>query len=672
VGARRHLAARSGLARDDSFALVNGPALARKGGQADLAGNLLRAFAEGGTAGVSARLCGTYNFVGADPRRGLRAFGDCSALYPLYYWSEGADAAVVSNRSSTVASVAGTSGTDAHALGWVIGRANLFGEDMPARGVRHVPGGCEARAAWGGSRLALARSPEWIWPEPSDGAGRDSLTDAEWDEITDELVSDTRLLGQLDVPIRLALTGGKDSRLSLALAKAAGLQDQVVAYTSGGRRSPEIEHAVAAANAAGVRHKSAQGSADRSARPPNAPRSPGERPGPAVDPDAEWRRIQRQVYRYEGIVGSWTDRAGWAPPDAVTIEGFVGELYRNGHEPRFRKPHPVTVDAYLSMFPLYHQGERRAGVRLLTSAEEEFQSDWIRDWVRTTARDVRLDLLPTKFYVDNRLAHWTGPLVQNASFVTVNPIASAVAARTALALSSEALGRDSVHLEVMRRTAPELLDLPLFFDDWGVSTPARPAGRQSAPKPSSAPPRPTPSPGTRALTKHRPVWALLGCEGEAIARLFEHADRHADLGSICDVGEAVSLARRSAELGDATARELLSCVGVAISLLDLAEPAVDPSDRSDGAEATLDRRAFRVATGKDRDGDEPHPTPAPSVSRARTGPGILERRLAGTWREARRHLPPRLVGTIEVPTRSVLRRLGVISRRSRGPDRPSP
>ena len=77
-------------------------------------------------------------------------------------------------------------------------------------------------------------------------------------------------------------------------------------------------------------------------------------------------------------------------------------------------------------------------MQLLIRDEEAFETDWIRRWVRTAASEVRLDVLPVKFYVDQRLAHWTGPLQQNAEFVTINPLSCANVARKVLELSLEA------------------------------------------------------------------------------------------------------------------------------------------------------------------------------------------------------------------------------------------
>jgi hypothetical protein len=653
-------------AEDDSIVLVNGPAFARQEDQAHLIDRVLRAFRVAGTAGVAGALSGTYNFVGADPAQGVRAFGDCSALYPLY-WHDGTDVSVISNRSSTVGSVIGTEGWNAHALAWIIGRANLFGENMPVQGVQHLPSGSEAQADWGASAIRLERSPEWIWPEPSNDRGRETLSAAEWDEITDELVSNIRLLGKLNAPIRLALTGGKDSRLSLALAKAAGLQDAVVAYTSGGLTHPETESAVAVATAAEFFHETTRADVMR-----GSVRSDGnQRRG--FDSRSEWRRLQRQVYRYEGIVPAWNDRSTWAKPETVTIEGFVGELYRNGHESIFKEPHPITVDRYTSMFPLYHQAGRRAGVQLLTPSEEQYQSSWIQNWVRSTANEVRLDVLPDKFYVDNRLGHWTGPQLQNAAYVTINPLSSAFAARKVLELSLEARTTERFHLEVMRRTAPELIDIPLFRDQW--------AGAY-APHPARAAPllnrRPSP-PDIHMLTKHRPIWSFLESEGDSIVELFDDAARHTAMSGICDIGKAIALARRGGELRDARARELFCCIGVAISMLGLAEPVLDaplsrdPTDADaklpSRRDAAADFHASRITTVNASEGDEHMNTATPDVTTIvasaafnPTHPSPFEQRLTSTWRSLRCHIPLSFAEAIRVPAKKVLRRLGVINR----------
>jgi hypothetical protein len=653
------------IAEDDSIALVNGPAFARQGHQAHLIDRVLRAFRVSGTAGVAAALCGTYNFVGADPEQGVRAFSDCSSLYPLY-WHNEEGVSVISNRSSTVASAVGTRGWDPHALAWIIGRANLFGENMPVQGVQHVPSGTEVQVDWGAGGIRFERSPEWIWPEASNDPGREALSAAEWDDITDELVSNTRLLRNLNVPIRLALTGGKDSRLSLALAKAAGLKDAVLPYTSGGLSHPEAESAVAVATAAAFSHEAIRA---------NAAHGPSGSDGnqrPGFDSRSEWRRLQKQVYRYEGIVPAWNDRSTWAKPETLTIEGFVGELYRNGHEPIFRRPHEISIDMYMSMFPLYHQAGRRAGVQLLAPSEEKLQSAWIQNWVRTSGNDVRVDVLPDKFYVENRLGHWTGPQLQNAAYITINPLSSASVARKVLELSLDARTSEHFHLEVMRRTAPELVDIPLFRDRWtGVHSPRR-ADPRTLPNHKPAPP------DIHMLTRHRPIWSFLESERDAIVELFEDAGHHTSMPGICDMRKVRALAQRSGELRDARARELFCCIGVAISMLGLAEPVCDArltratEDAGGGGpnrEPLPCHRPRTITAGRVGGKGEQMTAGASGVTTvvashafSATHRNRFEQRLTRTWRSLRGHIPLSSAEAIRVPAKRILRRLGVIGR----------
>ena len=73
---------------------------------------------------------------------------------------------------------------------------------------------------------------------------------------------------------------------------------------------------------------------------------------------------------------------------------------------------------------------------MLRDAEAERQRAWLQNWVYESARHVRLDLLPEKFYVDFRLGHWSGPLLQDAPVcVNVNPLLLAHAARKNTELS---------------------------------------------------------------------------------------------------------------------------------------------------------------------------------------------------------------------------------------------
>jgi hypothetical protein len=228
---------RARLAVDgDAMVVANGPLFAATGDHAHVIVDLLQRFRASGSDAVAAALGGSYNFVGIDPSIGVRALVDFSGLSPLY-WHQAADFAVFSNRSTTIGQLLSNE-WDVRALAWVIGHANLFDDQLPAKGVSYLPPGREARVAWGETQVRVTESSTWVWPLLSDERGRDNLEPGEWDEITERLVANFRALRELQGPLGLSITGGKDSRLCLALAQAAGLRDHLETTTAGTIDSP--------------------------------------------------------------------------------------------------------------------------------------------------------------------------------------------------------------------------------------------------------------------------------------------------------------------------------------------------------------------------------------------------------------------------------------------------
>jgi hypothetical protein len=553
-------------ADDDAMIVVNGPALATGGDQARLADVVLERYRSGGSGAVSAALGGSYNFVGVAPAIGLRAFADFSGLFPLY-WRQGPDFGVFSNRSTTVAALAGSGGWDLRALAWVIGHANLFGDSMPAQGVSYVPPGREARAEWGDGRVRLDTSSNWVWRPPSEDSGRDNLTAEEWDEVTDALVANFRALRAVGGgPLHLSITGGKDSRLCLALARSANLQDCLETFTSGPFDSPEVEVAATVAKAAGFRH-TRRGPPREEADPAHTAPRPRRT---EVDPGAQWLRLRQDVYRYEAAVSAWSGLANPCHPPLLNVKGFGGEFYRRGNAKQFRRKDMPSVDALASMFVNYHQVHDP--LRILRRSEASFQVEWLKAWVHMTAKHVRLDLLPEKFYVDHRLSHWSGPLIQaTPARINVNPLLLSSAARKNLELSPRARSNERFHFEVMRRAAPELVGIPFLNDVWADDIAKDPS--VSLPRQ----PYSTSLKGTkRVLTRGHQGWPLLANESRAIARLFEEAARETEMGAICKLRRLKRIARNSAQLTQiGEVKELFSAIGAALVLLGRAEPVFD-------------------------------------------------------------------------------------------------
>lgn len=554
----------------DSMIVVNGPALANDGHQAALSRKILRRYVAGGPPGVARFLGGSYNFVGIAARHGLHAFADFSGLYPLY-WGQAPGAAVVSNRSTTVAELLGRPVFDARDLAWLIGHNNLFGDRMTARDVSFLPAGLQARVEPGSSRVRVERSPVWIWPAP-DSEPRPNLTAAEWDAITDDLVGNFRSVGQVTRTLTLRLSGGKDSRLCLALAKAAGLQDLVRTVTVGKLDNPEVACAAAVSEVGGFPHQ-------RAGPPAPAPAAASEPAGlaasdvqipPQLQPDRIWQRLRQAVYRFEGIVCPWDGSCDPLTGAFLFVSGFGGELYRGpgGHAKRFKRRQPETVDEMAEMFVDYHQVHDP--LRALSPIERRYQAEWMRSWVHEAVDVVRFDLLPEKFFVDYRLGHWNGPLGQyKPGHINVNPLLSPVAASRVVELQPDVRSAERFHFEVMLRTAPELLSVPFLGDTWSPSI------IESSPVPLPTEPFPVERKPTPRLMKSW-QWPFLESQPHAIEDRLVEAARTSPMGEVCDVQRLCRAVHRAHSFNsNVKGKAIISAVAVALALLGRAEPFVD-------------------------------------------------------------------------------------------------
>jgi len=561
----------SRLASDgDALVVFNGAAFATDGDHQDLALQLLRTYRSSGSDAVAARLSGTYNFVGVAHESGLRAFHDFSGLSPLY-WYQGDGFAVFSNRSQSVAHAVGSRGWSADALAWVVGHGgNLFDEHMPANDVRYVPPGYVAGADWARGHVRVERSATWMWPPPSDDLGRDNLSPSEWDDVTNSLVSQLRRLPPID-GLRLGISGGKDSRLCLALVKAAGLEDRITTYTNGGPDKPEVRLARAVAIAAGFEHD------DKSQ--PDAP-APAKRPAVGI-----WHQLQQNITRYEGIVGAWSALQNPTDPPFVNIKGWGGELYRRGNEKDFRKKQSSHSGEVQASFVKTHRAMDLLGIMAPERAKRH--AAWLEDWVERNAEQVRIDLLPEKFYVDFRLGHWSGPNLQCApQRVNINPLALQLAAVKNFELSQRARIAERFHFEVMRRAAPELVALPFHDDAWSrevaadspIALPTESRigrGLAVARRPLGAARR-TLAPWTlgRPTSQNR-GWRLLEKERAAILELFDAAARETDMGAVYDLDRLRNLVRGDKTIGGRSAsNQMVNTIGVALTLLGRAEPVM--------------------------------------------------------------------------------------------------
>ena len=544
------------------MAVVNGPALLAGSEPTRMAHDVLDAFLAGGSTAVSGKLGGGYNFVGIAPSIGLRAFVDFSGVTPLY-WHQGNDARIFSTCATIIGALVDPGGWDMQAFGWLLAAGNLFGERMPSRGVSHLPPGYEAAVDWAGGKVALDRAPNWVWPEPAEDAGRDDLTSAEWDEVTHELVANFRAMKGLGTPVRLASAAARTRGSASLLSKAAGLEDVVSLRTNGPADSPEVECAAEVARVAGFPHERIG--------PPAAPATPvAEAPvEPEPFPSEQWwTRLHQHVYRFEGIVSPWDGLTGPIRRTTLNIRGIGGELYRRGNVKRVRHSRLTSTE---ELARLYADGSDR--LEVLRPTEASFQADWRARWFEGRGRSGALRPAPGEV-VRRPPAE---PLERSAG--AGDPGHDQRAPAPVVGRGAEEHGAVGGHPQqrppALRGHAPDRARAAR-----GADPQRRVGSRHRRHLAHPAPPRAVPvrlAPTTKVLA--RPKWDFLTVEAPAIDRLLRDANRHTDMGDLCNIRRLRRQLRRTEGFGEWKGKQIYSAIAIAIALLGRAEPVVDDCAR---------------------------------------------------------------------------------------------
>jgi hypothetical protein len=402
--------------------------------------------------------CGAARYDEAT--RTLEVRADPLGAYPLYV-AEAGGASWVSNSPAALRALAGDRRVDLDALaGLLAGGWPLGGRSMWAA-VRRVERGTLVRLAPGReapgaavAQLLPASELASLW-----GRGFDPA------EAADALVASVRALA--DWPGRPSLvpvTGGRDSRLVLAAARAAGIDFE--AATGGAPESPDVVAAAALCAAAGVPHR----------------RLEADPHGDVFSRPAEMARVLGLL---TGGTSSLADAAGFPlgpreGPLPLWHSGQGGEVARAyyraagpGWRARLRPggARAALVDGLERLFC----GRRPGRAEPLSDAARRRVRAGIERFVagQLAAGAEPVDV-PDLFYLLERMGSWAGPTHGAVEPVrdTTSPLWSARLLPFELGPSAAARRREELHRAVLRELAPELLEVP-FAGGAGWGTPPR-------------------------------------------------------------------------------------------------------------------------------------------------------------------------------------------------------
>lgn len=373
----------------------------------------------------------------------LTALSDRSGLHQLFHASAGA--AVVANRAGLVATVLDDWTSDSTGLSWLAAIGYRVGTATAYRAVAQL---AQEHVLTIGTEGMAVRPPSSPLIRFDGERGWSPALDPQLEQgIAQARAAILLAIGEQG-PVDLPITGGKDSRVVLALCLAAGLRDRLRLFTRGYAGHPDVVAGEGIAAALGLPHRR---------EPPHG-----------SDEPAFWScerffdKLMTQVYQSDGMVGGWDLILGERIAAETLITGHMGEVLKAYS----KRPLPERELDPIAMVRLQAPFDP---IGLLRNEARERLRGQLAAQMEQARKEGALEAdLPDIFYYRNRVPNWLGAIRGIKSFERqpVVPLGVPALLRLAFRLTPEERRSELLHYLIIDRCAPELLPLPFALQRW--------------------------------------------------------------------------------------------------------------------------------------------------------------------------------------------------------------
>ncbi len=388
--------------------------------------------------------------------------------FRLLYWAQTPEHVIVSTRAEVVAWLLAGAGrrpaVDREAAASLAFTSYLLDDRTGFDGVRTLAQGAHVVIDEHGAVVRQPTRTPWL----DGGAIPDlSLVDTV-PTISAEIGTSIRTVTDLCNRPVFELTGGKDSRLVLAHALAAGVADRGSFATWGPPTLPDVVVAGDLIARYGLHTRATEASIAVRYDVPVPPTPPGGH-APATppvpdDPEEAFRfNLARHLAGTSGASSSWDVRLiprTVSPRLAVT--GLLGEAFRTIHGRLASLESMADVERYVRLggFTTDPAGLLREDARR-----------HLQDRVLATIESLRVDGGTVHdaidgYYLSQRLRRWFGTLNEHDNRNRMFPLYSLLGIRTAFAIGHRRRHAQVLPLELMRHACPELARLPFAGSGW--------------------------------------------------------------------------------------------------------------------------------------------------------------------------------------------------------------
>ncbi len=413
-------------------------------------------------------------------RRGRGAIAADPVGMGLAYWGRNRDLIVISSRAALAARLLAPGGAepkrDVFGAGWLAYGTRSMGLDTGFEGVKVVPEGAVVDIdPTGDVRLLHPPRPPWRLA-PDDPRSTDDL----FEETRAEMTTALRMaLAAPGTKSSAGLTGGKDSRLILALLLADGTAGQVEFQTRGRPDLPDVIVARQIAERFGLRHVVKSGGGELTERQ-DAVRA-------AAYPGVRLRELSLRVGAFAASGSRNVSEPILVrprPDDQLLINGLCGEMLR-------------------ATWPATTRFQTKAAAAVFPDADIKFGTAGIlrpepRDRYRRAVHGLMFDdALESEspqdvvdaFYIRNWLRRWIGSEQEFDSQNLVFPLYSLTGLRLAFRIGAENRHADWIHYQLTSRASAPLAEMPFAGSAWrpGARDPLVPIRRYSESPPETVP-----------------------------------------------------------------------------------------------------------------------------------------------------------------------------------------
>lgn len=386
-------------------------------------------------------IAGEYAILRLHPCGTLEAFGDCAGLHHIFHCADRRP--IVANRAGFVAGIAGDRQPDAKAGVWLGTIGYRVGDSSAWAGVRQLRQGDRLIHEDGNARIVSAA------PELPPQRGYDHGGDGLLAEGLAQAKAAVRLAAG-DGPLDLPITGGKDSRVVLAVALAAGLRDRLTLFTRGYAGHPDVVVGAQIAARLGVPHRR---------EPPL-----GSDLSPDLAPRDFVRLLATIAWQTDGGMGGWDNVSGHSVGTGTIVSGHLGEVLK-AYAKRLPEGALDAVGMVRLQAPFDPMALLRDPARTTLVAQLSAQM--------AEARHAGADEadLPDLFYWHNRVPNWLGGIRSVKSFERqpILPLGVPALMRLAFQMTAAERKAELAHYKLIQTAAPELIDLPFAHQTWDAS-----------------------------------------------------------------------------------------------------------------------------------------------------------------------------------------------------------